>query len=71
MEPSTYQTDKYELLKDDAITVGNVTLYRIKALKDSKFFKAGDIGGYIEKIENLAMQGDAWVFGDARVYGDG
>lgn len=66
MEQAIHSTDKYELLKDDTITVENVTLYRIKALKDSKFFKAGDFGGYIENIKNLSMSGNAWVYGDAR-----
>lgn len=60
---------KYELIKEDTITVWGHKLYRIKALKDSKFFKAGDIGGYIEKVENLSMSGDAWVSDNARVSG--
>lgn len=37
--------DKYELLKYDAIIIEGTTLYRIRALKDSEFFKAGEIGG--------------------------
>ena len=32
--------------------------------------KVGDLGGYIERVENLAAEGDAWVSGDARVSGD-
>ena len=30
----------------------------------------GDVGGWIEKEENLSVSGDAWVSGDARVSGD-
>ena len=55
-----------------------VTLHRIKALIDIPNFgvKAGDLGGWIEKEENLSHDGDAWVmnevkvYADARVYGD-
>lgn len=28
------------------------------------------MGGYIEKEENLSQSGDAWVYGNAKVYGD-
>lgn len=37
MGNATYTAYKYELLKYDTVTVGDITLYRIKALKDSKF----------------------------------
>ena len=30
----------------------------------------GALGGYIEKEKNLSQEGDAWVYGDARVSGD-
>lgn len=62
MKQATMKNErKHELVKDDTITVGGNKLYRVKALKDSKFFNAGDIGGYIEKVGNLSMSGDAWV----------
>ena len=73
---------KYEMLKDDTIEVGIRILHRIKALKDFNDVRKGDLGGYIEKEENLSHEGncwiydnanvfdDAWVFGDAQVYGD-
>ena len=32
--------------------------------------KSGELGGYIEKEENLAQDGDAWVSGNAQVYGN-
>lgn len=51
---------KYELT--DEITIGDGrTLYRIRALRDFSDVKKGDLGGYIEKEENLSHDGDAWV----------
>ena len=61
---------KYELLKDDKIELYGKTLYRIKALIDFDIVVAGSLGGYIEKEDNLAHTGNAWVSGDARVSGD-
>ena len=74
---------KYELLKNDTITAPNgKTLYRIKSLINFGVVVAGSLGGYIEKEDNLAHSGNAWVYGDAlvsdnalvygnaRVYGD-
>ena len=66
--------NKYEMLQDDKIEVSGRTLYRIRALKDFKGAKAGDLGGYIEGESNLSQEdncwvcGDAWVCGNARVY---
>ena len=45
---------KYELLKDDAITSFGRTLYRIKATTDFGDVEKGELGGYIEKEENLS-----------------
>ena len=62
---------KYELLKNDTITIPNgKTLYRIKALIDFGVVVAGSLGGYIEKEDNLAHSGNAWVSDNAQVYGD-
>lgn len=47
---------KYELT-DDTIKVAGRTLYRIRALIDFGGVKAGQLGGYIEKEENLAQVG--------------
>lgn len=46
------------------------TLHQIRAIRDFGNVKAGDIGGWIEKEENLSHDGDCWVFGDAEVYGN-
>ena len=62
---------KYELLKNDTITAPNgKTLYRIKALIDFSVVVAGSLGGYIEKEDNLTHSNNAWVSGNAEVYGD-
>ena len=61
---------KYELLADDTILLLDVTLYRIRALKDFENVKKGGLGGYIEKESNLSHYNNAWVYGDARVSGD-
>ena len=59
-------TKKYELT-DSAIEFNGSTLYQIKALKDFSDVKAGDLGGWIEKEENLSQIGNAWIGGDAKV----
>src|SRR5260364_199985 len=61
---------KYELLKDDCIEYDGRTLYRIRAPRDFRGMKKGDSGGYIEKEENLSPEGEAWVYDNARVFGD-
>ena len=64
-------TDKYFKLREDlSLTFWGRKLFRIEATKDLKKHnvKAGDIGGYIEKEENLS--GNAWVCGNAKVYGN-
>ena len=60
---------KFELTTD-SIKRNGVTLYRIKSLIDFEDVKAGDLGGYVEKEENLSQYGDAWAFDDAQVYGN-
>ena len=60
---------KYELLKDDYKEVYRFKLYRIRALKDFGDVKKGEVGGYIEKEENLSQKNTCWVYGEAMVYG--
>ena len=59
----------YELT-DETIEHTGTTLHRIRALVDMPIHdvKAGDLGGFIEKFENL--QENAWVSGNAKVYDD-
>src|SRR5260363_204759 len=61
---------KYELLKEDCIEYDGKTLYRIRALGDFEYVETGQLGGYIEKEENLSHEGKAWVSGNAWVSGD-
>nr|DAR01110.1 MAG TPA: Putative transferase, nesg, ydcK, Structural Genomics.38A [Caudoviricetes sp.] len=60
---------KYELTAEFIEKWGK-KLFRIKALISFGSVEAGELGGYVEKEDNLAQDGDAWVYGDARVYGD-
>lgn len=65
---------KYEMLMDDCVTTdyggARHKLYRIKALREFGAVNRGDIGGYIEKEDNLSHSGTCWVYGDARVCGN-
>ena len=66
---------KYEFTGEVKVKFG-VTLKRIKALIDFGIVKKDDLGGFIEKEENLSHENNAWVSGNAevsgnaRVYGD-
>lgn len=44
------------------------TLHQIQATKEFWNVEPGDIGGWIEKEENLSQEDDAWVKGDAKVF---
>lgn len=56
---------KFELTT--RISFNGRTLYRIRALKDFGVVKKGDLGGYVEKEENLSQKGNSWIFDDAKV----
>ena len=60
---------KYELTSETKVFFGR-TLHRIRALASFGTVKAGDLGGWIEQEDNLSHDGDAWVCGDAQVYGN-
>ena len=60
---------KYELI-NEIKEFNGVVLHRIKALKDFSDIKAGDLGGFIEKEENLSHNGDCWIYDNACVYGN-
>ena len=46
------------------------TLHRIRAVAEFGLVKIGDLGGWIEKEENLSHEGKAWVCGNAKVWGN-
>lgn len=58
---------KYELTTECKEFLGR-KLYRIKALTSFSDVKEGDLGGWIEKEENLSQEGNTWVYGNATVY---
>ena len=60
---------KYELTAEFIEKCGK-KLFRIKALIGFGSVEAGELGGYVEKEDNLAQNGNAWVYGNAEVYGD-
>ena len=60
---------KYELT-DDSITFNGRKLFRIRAIRSFNDVAAGDLGGYVEKEENLSHDGDAWIYNDARIFND-
>ena len=60
---------KFELTTNTKMFLGK-KLFQIKALISFGDVKAGELGGYIEKEENLSQTGDAWVFDNAWVSGD-
>ena len=60
---------KYEFTGEIKVKFG-VTLKRIRAIIDFGNVKKGEIGGFIEKEENLSHENSAWIYGNARVYGD-
>ena len=62
------ENKKYEFTGTKETQAG--TLHQIRAIRDFGNVEAGDIGGWIEKEENLSHDGDCWVFGYAEVYGN-
>ena len=60
---------KFELTSEFVTFLGK-KLFRIKALISFGNVEEGELGGYVEKEENLSNDGNAWVSGNARVSGD-
>jgi hypothetical protein len=75
---------KYEILKDDAHTIGRGfgdaarKFHQIKALRDITHsatgdvtVRAGELGGYVENADNLSHNGNAWIYNDgSKAIGD-
>ena len=64
--------NKYSFTSEKVTLADGTVLRRIVALRDipRHGVKRGDVGGWLEKEENLSQYGDAWVYGNARVLGD-
>ena len=60
---------KYEFTGEIKAVFG-INFKQIRAIINFGCVVAGEIGGWIEKEENLSQSGDAWVYGDAKVSGD-
>ena len=58
----------FKLTEETKVNKAGVTLHRIVATRDSRHAKAGQLGGFIEKEENL--DSEAWVDGYAEVWGE-
>ena len=63
---------KFEFTGETKTTVNGIVLHRIKALVRidlgySTIIEVGDLGGWLEKEDNLSYLGNAWVSGDAEV----
>ena len=61
---------KFELTTEFITNFLGTKLFRIKALVEFGKVEKGELGGFVEKEENLDHDGDAWVSGDAMVYGN-
>lgn len=60
---------KFELTTESIYLLGT-KLFRIKALVTFGCVKKGELGGFVEKEENLDHTGSAWLYGNAWVYGN-
>lgn len=69
MKLETEELKKYEFTGEENTYNGN-TVRRIRAIRDFGNVKAGDLGGWIEKEENLSHKGNCWVADAATVRGD-
>lgn len=60
---------KYEFTGETKELNGR-TLHRIRAIRDFRNVKEGNLGGWIEKEENLSHEGNCWVANEACVFDD-
>lgn len=61
---------KFELTDNFMINALGIKLFQIKCTKAFKYANEGDLGGYVEKEENLSQSGNALVSGNAQVKND-
>ena len=61
---------KFELTAEFVTNVFGKKLFRIKALVAFGNVEKGELGGFIEKEDNLSHGGNAWVSGNAQVSGN-
>ena len=58
----------FKLTEETIVNEAGRKLRQIECIRDFKFAHAGELGGFIEKEENLG--GEAWVDGYAEVWGE-
>ena len=63
---------KFELTSEFNLNFFGRKFFRIKALVNIERYgvKAGDLGGWVEKEDNLSQSGNAWVSNNAEVSGN-
>ena len=61
---------KKYILTDVSKEVFGIKLFQIKALVSFGSVTKDELGGWVEKEENLSQKGNAWVFGNASVSGN-
>ena len=61
---------KFELTDEFVTNVFGHKLFRIKALVAFGDVEKGELGGFIEKEDNLSHDDNAWVCGNAQVFDD-
>ena len=57
---------KYELIKESKTYFEGREIYRIRALKDFRNVRAGDVGGWVCSYNNLSQEGNCWIYGNAK-----
>lgn len=62
------ETKKYRFT-GETIEYKGVVLNRIQAIIDFLDVKEGDLGGWIEKEENLSQEGGCWVYDESKALG--
>ncbi len=61
---------KFELDLSTETQFSGRKFFRIKALTTFNNVEKGDLGGFVEKEENLSQESNAWVYGNALVCGN-
>ena len=70
------RTTKKFKLTDNVNEFNGIRVYQIKAIRSFGNVTKGDLGGWVEKEENLSQIDDAWidenavVFGNAYIFGN-
>ena len=58
---------KYQLTNTTQVFYGHI-LHQIVAIKSFGNIRPGDLGGWVESLDNLSQDGDCWIYEDAKVY---